>query len=79
MLIKVNFCNILQHLATFLYATFLKKYAIKKCKLDEVAVKIYFIEFLKNHSMLVVGRCRKDAAFAYLRRVVMACKGKKRK
>lgn len=37
MLIKVNFCNILQHFATFLYATFLKKYAIKKCKLDEVA------------------------------------------
>lgn len=78
MLIKVNFCNILQHFATFLYATFLKKYAIKKCKLDEVAVKIYFIEFLKNHSMLVVGRCRNDAAFVFAEGV-MACKGKKKK
>jgi hypothetical protein len=36
----------MQHFATLFFATFLKKYAIRSCKLEEVAKKVYsFVSF----------------------------------
>ena len=66
----------MQHFATLFYATFLKKYGIKNCKLEKVAKKFFSFGFLKK---LKLNRRYRQRCRFFIAEGVMACKGKKRK
>jgi hypothetical protein len=51
----------MQHFATLFYATFLKKYVIKNCKLEKVAKNFFHLVSLKK--LKSIGGIGNGAAF----------------